>query len=191
MRTKVAAIILAAGQGRRIGRPKLFLKTGNRTFLEAVVSTMADAGVTSIVAVVRNEDKERATDLAKPHQVSINDHPANGPLSSLRIGIDTLPGCDGYLVMPVDHPTVDPSTIKALLMTFAIEPNGVVKPTFDGKAGHPVIIPKTVAKKVTGKDIEGGLAKVIADSGIAVTHVPVDDGAVLKNINTMDDLNHG
>jgi molybdenum cofactor cytidylyltransferase len=191
MKAKVAAIILAAGQGNRIGQPKLFLKTGDRTFLEAVVKALADAGVADITAVVRNEDRERAAGLAQPRQVRVNGHPENGPLSSLRIGLDAQKDCDGYLIYPVDHPAVAVGTIKALLSAFDLQRGNVVKPTFNGTAGHPVLIPAELAKRIPDKDIKGGLAKVIADSGIAVTLVPVNDGAVLKNINTMDDLNHG
>ena len=67
----------------------------------------------------------------------------------------------------------------------------VVKPSYQNKAGHPVVIPSTMAAIVPDTDIVGGLAKLIADSGLPVAAVAVDDPAVLKNINTMDDLNHG
>lgn len=191
MAARVAAIILAAGRGRRVGQPKLFLKAGCRTFLETVVSTLENAGVTDIVAVVREEDRERAAALARPQRVRVNRHPEDGPLSSLRTGIDTLPGHDGYLVFPVDHPAVDAGTIKALLAAFGDQRGSVVKPTFNGTAGHPVIIPAALAQQVPGKDIAGGLAALVAGSGRAVTPVPVADPAVLKNINTKDDLDNG
>ncbi|HTY08242.1 MAG TPA: nucleotidyltransferase family protein [Candidatus Edwardsbacteria bacterium] len=191
MRTKVAAIILAAGQGSRIGQPKLFLKTGDRTFLESVTKTLADAGLADITAVVRNEDRERAAGLIQPRRVRVNGHPENGPLSSLRTGLDAQKDRDGYLICPVDHPAVAADTIRALLAAFDAQRGNVVKPAFNGKAGHPVLIPAALAKRIPDKDIAGGLAKVIAGSGVAVTLVPVDDDAVLKNINTMDDIKHG
>ncbi|MCU0606723.1 MAG: nucleotidyltransferase family protein [Candidatus Edwardsbacteria bacterium] len=188
MKTTVAAIILAAGQGTRIGRPKLFLETGGRTFLEAVVKTLEEAGVTDVAAVVGSDDRDRARELAKPHHVLVNQHPEHGPLSSLRIGLDALPGYDGYLVFPVDHPQVAAGTIGALVARFEAESRTVSKPVCEGKTGHPVIIPAALAQTIPDKDIEGGLAKLIAESGSAVTLVPVDDPAVLKNINTRDDL---
>ncbi len=188
MKTTVAAIILAAGQGSRIGQPKLFLRTADRTFLEAVIKTLETAGVTDITVVVRPADEERARELVGAHLARVNEHPENGPLSSLRIGLDALPGCDGYLVFPVDHPEVGTGTVTALLAAFDARRGAVIKPAFRGKAGHPVIIPAQLARTIDGADVAGGLANLIAGSGLSVAAVEVDDPTVLKNINTKDDL---
>lgn len=185
---RVAAVILAAGQGSRIGQPKLFLEIGGRTFLEAVVKTLDEAGVTDVVAVVRDEDRERAAELVQPHRVCVNGHPEEGPLSSLRIGLGALPGYEGCLVFPVDHPAVATRTIRALLAAFGKTRRRVVKPTCNGNPGHPVIIPAALAGHIPDHDVAGGLARLIAGCGLPAVAVGVDDPAVLKNINTKDDL---
>ena len=188
MRAKVAAIILAAGSGRRMGQPKLFLESGGRSFLELAAGSLESAGIRDVIAVVREEDKEQARALAKTCRVVVNEHPGNGPLSSLRAGLDAAPDCNGYLVMPVDHPFVRPETLAELAQAFQTDPAKVVKPSLDGRDGHPVIIPKALAAQVTGCDVKGGLAVLIKDSGLKVVRREVSDQGILKNINTSDDM---
>ena len=187
----IAAIVLAAGSGRRAGQPKLFLMSGLRTFLEKIILTLEAAGVADIVIVVSTESEERATALAGGHQVFVNGRPERGPLSSLRIGIDAVTGRDGYLVWPVDHPEVTSGTIRALAAAFCDHANSVIKPRCRGQAGHPVIITSSLASRVPGEDVPGGLAALIRSSGTPVTLVDVEDPGVARNINTKDDLAHG
>lgn len=186
--TRVAAVVLAAGKGQRMGQPKLFLDSGGRTFLELVIALLESTEVPDINIVVRGEDRERADGIAKSHQICVNQHPENGPLSSLRIGLDAAPGFDGYLVMPVDHPFVKAETISELIKAFQQNSDEVIKPAFRGKDGHPVIIPSSLSPTITGEDREGGLAGLIRDSGLRITRIEIADMGTVKNINTTGDI---
>jgi molybdenum cofactor cytidylyltransferase len=99
-----------------------------------------------------------------------------------------MPGYDGYLVHPVDHPEVSSDTIRALMAAFG---NAAVKPRYRSRAGHPVIIPSSLAAMIEGTDVNGGLAAVIRSSGTPITLVDVEDPGVIRNINTKEDLAHG
>jgi molybdenum cofactor cytidylyltransferase len=185
---RIAAIILAAGKGRRMGQPKLFLSSGGRAFLELVAGTLESAGIRDIIAVVREGDKEPAKALAKNCRLVVNEHPENGPLSSLRAGLDSSPGFDGYLVAPVDHPFIKPTTVIGLVGEFQRDPNKIIKPAFRGKDGHPVIIPRVLTEKVPGSDLEGGLAGLIRASGLGIIRLEINDRGIFKNVNTTGDL---
>ena len=184
----VAAIILAAGQGQRMGQPKLFLEIGGRTFLETAIATLEAAGLADIVVVTRADCAKRAAQLAGTHRVVVNPDPERGMLSSLAVAVRELPDADGYLVLPVDHPRVGAAAIASLLQAFSAGRGTVVKPIHDGRAGHPVIIPRRLARDLPSGDVGGGLAKVIADSGVPVELVTVDDPGILKNVNEPHDL---
>lgn len=182
---EVAAIILAAGKGTRIGGPKLNLPIGGTTFLSHIGRRLAAAGIDRVVAVVpvarRNESDGNARLVANPH-------PERGMIYSVRLGVGAAGDADGYLVMPVDHPHVESKTYGDLLRAFDSKSKKVVRPEFEGRAGHPVIIPRVLAKKLPSEDIEGGLAAFIRGSGTDVVSIAVDDAGVLRNVNTPEDL---
>lgn len=184
---KIAAIILAAGKGERLGQPKMFLRANNRTFLEMTIASLEEAGISDITVAVRGETEKAAKALAGGCRIVVNQHPDEGPLSSLRAGLDAAQGFGGYVVAPVDHPFVRPETITGIIWEYKKDPHRVVKPSCHGKDGHPIIIPPVLAGMVPASDIEGGLARLITDSGIEIARVRVDDGGTVRNINTKDD----
>jgi molybdenum cofactor cytidylyltransferase len=186
--SKIAAIIMAAGRGERMGQPKLFLESAGKSFLELVITALEGAGILDITAVVRKEDRARSATMIKSYRLAVNRHPENGPLSSLRAGLDSAPGFEGYLVVPVDHPFIKPGTIRDLAETFKQKPYTIVKPYCQGKSGHPVIIPASLAEHIAGQDTTGGLAQVIRNSGLAVARLEVNDNGIFRNINTKGDM---
>ena len=187
----VGAVILAAGAGERLGGPKLRQGAGGRTFLERVLATVVAAGCAPVVCVVRAADRDWAAAQVEPAggTVVVNPAPERGALSSLRLGLDRLGACAGALVAPVDHPFVAAATCRALVAAFAARTDAVVKPVWEGRSGHPVIIPRELFPRIPAEDRSGGLAAVIQASGLREIHLGVEDPGVCRNINFPSDLN--
>jgi len=164
---KICAIILASGKGSRFGMPKAeaLLETGE-TFLQRVQSLVRDAGFEGIRSVVGCDTPDM--------------------LSSLRQGISECPGVDAYLVFPVDFPLVSQETLQILKEACAEYPGIVIKPSFRGTKGHPIIIPGNI--DLSAEDETGGLAELIRRQGLTVLEVPVEDPGILRNINYPGDL---
>lgn len=182
---EVAAIILAAGKGTRIGGPKGELRIGGTTFLNHIARRLAAAGVDRVVAVVPVTKQKESDGNAR---LVANPYPERGMLYSIRLGVGAAGGADGYLVMPVDHPHVESRTYGTLMGAFDSNAKRVVRPEFKGTPGHPVIVPRILARKLPPGDLEGGLAAFIRNSGVKVVSIPVDDPGVLRNVNTAEDL---
>jgi len=146
----VGAVILAAGAGERLGGPKLRQGAGGRTFLERVLATVVAAGCAPVVCVVRAADRDWAAAQVESAggAVVVNPAPERGALSSLRLGLDRLGACTGALVAPVDHPFVAAATCRALVAAFAARTDAVVKPVWEGRSGHPVIIPRELFPRI-------------------------------------------
>ena len=186
----IAAIILAAGKGARIGQPKLFLKTGSETFLERIIRELETAGLDEITVVVSPGLKREANALVKKHRLVVNPHPENGMVSSLHAGIQAAPGFDGYMAVPVDHPYVTSDTYSKLLMAFHGNSHRVIKPRYQGKPGHPVILPSGFAAGIPAHDVDGGLAGLLRKVEAEAVSVDVADEGVRQNINTKQDMQH-
>ena len=155
-------IIPASGKGLRFGGPKVnaLLETGE-TFLERILTVCREAGLQQLHPVL-NQDTEDM-------------------LSSLCLGISEMPGFCHYLVFPVDFPHVQVSTIRALLEASRDNPQAVIRPTYHGRTGHPIIIPG--ALDFSRKPPQGGLRALIHHSGLDILNLELSDPAILRNIN--------
>jgi CTP:molybdopterin cytidylyltransferase MocA len=179
----VAAIVLAAGESARMGQPKALLQWRGRTFVEHAIALASACAPTVVVS--------GATPLSGPHVVR-NEGWQRGPLSSLQVGLRAIAGraWTGVLVLTVDRPHVQPSTIEALLRAHAIDPLAVLQPLHDGRRGHPILHPRDVAELLLSLAPEASARDVVHRPDIAArrTAVPVDDPAVLDNIDSPEDL---
>ncbi len=122
--SQISAIILAAGESRRMGTPKALCKWGKITFLEAVVAYLQKAGIKQI-AVVLGTAASQIQEYGIPDgiQIAVNPNPQHGQLSSLQIGLShQQPNILGTMMALVDHPAVSPETIHSLINAFDNRP---------------------------------------------------------------------
>src|SRR5688572_557468 len=139
----ISAIILAAGQSRRMGLPKMLLPWGNRKVLEHVVATFLEAGVEEIVIVTGAEQKqvEKAI-VGYPVRTAHNSDYATGEmLSSLQCGLRELPAeTQASLIGLGDQPQVREESIGAICAAYLHRPSKLIVPSFQMRRGHPWLI---------------------------------------------------
>ncbi|GAA2078700.1 nucleotidyltransferase family protein [Aeromicrobium halocynthiae] len=137
----VAGLVLAAGEGRRMGRPKALVTTDGTPWLARAVDVLRDAGCAPVV-VVLGAASEQARALV-PDDVAVVVAPdfASGASASLRAGLAALGGSTawGALVHLVDLPDVGPDVARRVLGA-ATGPSALARAVHDGTPGHPVLI---------------------------------------------------
>jgi molybdenum cofactor cytidylyltransferase len=180
----ISAIILAAGKGSRIGQPKWQLPYQSGTFLSSIIAKLQQAHIEQIVCVVSADSVPKIDNVA----ITINPYPARGMISSIFYGIQAIAKCDGYLIMPVDHPFIESATIEKLYATFLPNKNAVIRPKYQEQIGHPIIIPSKIAQLIPLDAYQGGLNQLLKDNNTKVCDIIVADKGVSKNINTKEDL---
>lgn len=185
MQNNIAAIILAAGEGKRIGQPKWQIQYKGKTFLEIIIEKLKSNSLSQIICVIRSNSIPTTIGIT----YSINQTPDNGTLSSVFYGIKSTSKASGFLIFPVDHPFVKEETIELLLEAFIKSPEKVIRPAYKETPGHPIIIPKCLASKILNSAYEGGLKKFIRDNNPKLINIAVDDPYVLNNINTLESIN--
>lgn len=182
----VVAIILAAGEGKRIGLPKWQLPFEEKTFLERICLRLEDVPVAGWRCVVSGQS---IPPFLERSQRVINPHPEEGMLSSIFWGIKAhAKKTAGYLIIPVDHPFVMKHTYEKLLDVFQSFPDQVIRPRYQGRLGHPIILPKLSLTLLSSEHFNKGLKKYLIDNKADFVDIDIDDPGVLKNINTWDDL---
>lgn len=183
---EIAALILAAGKGSRIGSPKYLLKYRGKTFIQHIYDNLFKCGLKNIVAVIRKEYEEWFRENFKGNYL-INKFPEMDMLSSVILGIEKLTEFKGIMIFPVDHPHVKKETVSGLINSFNLHPGNVIKPVFENSSGHPVIIPSSLFMDISSGKFSD-LNSVIRNSNINTIRLKTNDEGVLRNINTSEDL---
>ena len=186
----VAAVVLAAGASTRMGAAKALLQLADgRRYVDAIVET-ARAGGCAEVVVVLGPPHGEAIRAALPPSVRTawNPAPERGMLSSVQAGLMALaadgdPAVSAALVWPVDIPFVAPSTVRTLV----VHDGTIVVPLHNGRGGHPMRVGREHFAEVMTLDPSRGLKGLFDAHAGAVTRLPVDDRAVLVDVDTPED----
>ena len=133
----VAAVILAAGASRRLGRPKQNVLLAGETLLARAVRVARAAGLVPVIVVARPEAEFEST---APHIVTVtNSSPDEGIASSIRCGIQTAKkyGVDGVILMNCDQPGIRPEHLRALCAVKTAHAGSL----YAGHVGTPAFFP--------------------------------------------------
>lgn len=184
----VPAIVLAAGASVRMGRPKALLRVEGKTFVRRILDTLHAGGVHDVVVVLRSGHTETSTEvITGGGRVVVNARADDGQLSSLVAGLDAVdaPGVDAALVTLVDVPLIRSSTVRALIERAAQRTAPVIRATYRGEHGHPVVFTSAVFEAIRHADPAVGAKAVLR--AVRVENVEVDDPFVIRDVDTPAD----
>ncbi len=176
---KTAAIILAAGESRRMGQPKALLPFRGGTFLSVLAETLAVCG--DRIFAVFGFQAEQLMKRAPGSVVAVeNPNYREGMLTSLQAGlraIGQLP--DRILFTLVDHPAIARETVVKLLETEA----PIVIPRYAGKRGHPVLIRREIAQEILAEPSTSKLNIVMDRHAGEIHYIDTNDSGVRDDID--------
>lgn len=189
MTPTVAGIVLAAGNGSRMGCTKQLLPFRGKTVLECVVDA-ALASCLSSVTVVIGHDAERIQSLLRARNVTtvLNPDYMSGQGSSTRAGTCALGDeVDAALFLLGDQPLVTPKLIDTVLDAYRAHRAPIVLPTYEGRRGNPALFDRETFPRL--RSLSGGAtARVLFDEfGPRILKVPVADPAIHFDIDTEED----
>jgi molybdenum cofactor cytidylyltransferase len=180
---KAVAIILAAGEARKMGYSKALIEhEGGKSFLQSLASTFGKAGC-SVIGVI-GKDADAVRDQHPAVNLVENERWQDGQLGSVKAGLEAAfeDGADVVLLHPVDMPALRASTLKTLIkaMGDSVE---AIRPEFEGASGFPIILSRGAAERLRDRD-SGETQLEGAVRGLQVRRIPVKDPGVVVNINT-------
>ena len=182
--TATAGLVLAAGASSRMGYPKALLPLPSGTPLAMHQMQLLRAAGCARVAVVLGSAAEAIAKNITDGEVVKNPDWERGRLTSIQAGLRALPGQHGYLILPVDTVGVQVETLARLLR----ESHGAaaaLRPSHHGVPGRVLWIRADLAAELLALPNQD--TRLDEWLGDRVIEVPVDDPAVLNNINTPDD----
>lgn len=175
----IGGIVLAAGASRRARTIKALATLDGEPFVARAVRTLREGGCDEVVVVVGPPHMERVVAVLEGVRVVENPAPERGMLSSLQHALDDRWGA--AVVSLVDHPRVRAETVRALIEAF--EAGGdLVRPVFEGRAGHPYLVARAVFEALREGDPAVGPRPIYASRDRR--DVAVDDPAVREDLDT-------
>ncbi len=183
------AIVLAAGESKRMGSPKMLLPWMGKSIIEQVVENVLSSGVSGAV-VVLGAASEGIKSVTSRYNVvhCYNDDYRSGMLSSVRCGFAALPeDCTAAVVIPGDQPMIEPGEINRVIAAGMESGKGIVMPVYRGRRGHPLLIDIRYREEVMSLPESEGLRALAARNPADVFEASTEDQSVLRDIDTHDD----
>ena len=189
---KIAALVLAAGQSRRMGKTnKLLAPVDGAPMVIRVVDAALASGAAPVV-VVTGHEADQVKEALTGKNVTIHNNPdyTAGLSTSLRIGLKALPGdVDGALVCLGDMPRVTAKHLGKLIAAFdPDEDRAICVPTKDGKRGNPVLWSTRFFPEMEQITGDVGARHIIGENVELVCEVPMEDDAIFLDLDTPEAL---
>ena len=183
----VAALILAAGESRRMGSPKPLLPLGESTFLEHVLGQFLASRARPVLVILGHEAERIQGEVSLADaRVVVNPHYRQGMLSSIRAGLRALEGepVSGALICPVDLPDVSTAVVDLVIGRFEKTRAPIVVPVCEGRRGHPVLFAQPLFEEIQRAPDSVGARQVLWDHASEVLEIPTEDRGIITDVDT-------
>lgn len=187
---RIGAVVLAAGQSKRMGMPKMLLPWGSKLVIAQVVDTLVESGIDPIVVVTGGAGDEVAKTLMdRPVEIVRNlAYATNEMLDSLKIGLGSIPAhIDAILIVLGDQPTIQPQTIIGLRERYSERRQTLIIPSFQMRRGHPWLVDRSLWNDVLSLREQETLRDFLRAHQNEIEYLMVDTATILLDMDTPAD----
>ncbi len=191
----IAAVILAAGQSKRMGRPKMLLPWGDVTVIEQVIRVFAKAGMEDIL-VITGGAHERVQEIILeacteyPVRTVYNkDHESGEMLSSIQCGLRDLArkGRGAAMIGLGDQPQVEESSVRRVCEAFLQTKSPLVVPSYRMRRGHPWLVGRSLWDEILGMVPDQTPRNFLHAHAEDIQYVELDSPSILTDLDTPED----
>ncbi len=186
----ISAIILAAGQSKRMGQPKMLLPWGNTTVLGKVIETIQSAGIEDIL-VVTGGAKDEVEKLVASYKVRVThnqDYASNEMLESIQLGLQAQKlEAQGTLICLGDQPQVKERSVRIVCEMFIAQKSSIVVPSYQMRRGHPWLISRELWAEVLQMRAPESMRDFLNKHGDDIFYIEHDSPDILQDLDTPSD----
>ncbi len=186
----ISAILLAAGQSKRMGRPKMLLPWGNTTVLGKVIETIRNAGIDDILVVTGGAKNEVEKLVASYElQTAHNQNYANNEmLASIQLGLQAQkPEAQATLICLGDQPQVEERCVRIVCEMFLANKSSIVVPSYQMRRGHPWLIARDLWEEVLQMRAPESMRAFLNNHGKDIFYIEYDSPSILQDLDTPKD----
>ncbi len=186
----ISAMILAAGQSKRMGQPKMLLPWGKSTVIEHVITTFLKAGVEDII-VITGGARDQVEEATAPYPVRriYNEEYVNGEmLSSLQCGLRaTSDQVQAALIGLGDQPQVQEASVRCVCETYRKSQPRLVVPSFQMRRGHPWLVARSLWQELLQMRSPESPRDFLRQHADEIHYVEMETSSILADLDTPDD----
>jgi molybdenum cofactor cytidylyltransferase len=185
--TKVSAILLAAGEAKRMGKLKQLMPLGSTTMVEQTIDNLLSSGVSEVIVVLGHKAEEVRKKIAgRPIKIVVNPIYLQGMATSIAAGLKSVDSqAQAVMLALADQPFVDSPTINRLIEEFQNHDKGIAIPTYKGKRGHPLIFSTKYKAQLSRLKGDIGGREIIKRHPEDILEVAVDCEGIVIDIDTI------
>ncbi|RLD13486.1 MAG: hypothetical protein DRI28_05805 [Caldiserica bacterium] len=192
---KLAGVVIAAGEGRRMGRLKQLLPWKNSTVLGTIIDTLKETSLEKIYIVLGHRSEEVLEGIRKhlseKTKIVINNRYKEGMLSSIQEALKKIPDdFSGFLLFLGDQPFVKKETVEKVIERAKMGDYPIIVASYHGERGHPTFVSLSLKEKILSlSPRKEGLRKIIYDerNKNMVLDLETEDADVVRDMDTYDD----
>ncbi len=201
----ISALILAAGQSKRMGQPKMLLPWGNVTVIEQVISVFVEAGVDEIL-VITGGVREQVEKVIKNNQqysnvrTVYNEQYASGEmLSSIQCGLQWLISAQessrdarikpqmAVLIGLGDQPQVEAGSVRQVMEAFLKTQSPIVVPSYHMRRGHPWLVAQSLWHELLELSPQQSPREFLNAHARDIHYVNADTLSILADLDTPEE----
>ena len=185
----ISAILLAAGESKRMGKLKQLMPFGQSTVVEQAIDNLLNSAVDETIVVLGYRAEEVIkTIAAKPVRLVVNPDYKQGMGTSIITGLNLVDSrTQAVMLILGDQPLINRQTINRLIDVFYNHDKGIVIPTYQGKRGHPIIFAIKYRGQLLGLKGDIGGRQIVKDHPGDILEVTVDSESIVTDIDTISD----
>jgi molybdenum cofactor cytidylyltransferase len=184
----ISAIVLAAGESKRMGFPKMLLDFNGKPMLECVIDNVSQSEVDDIVVVLgAYRDELEKIVLATSASSCYNEDYKEGMLSSVKCGFRNLPsGTEAVLVFQGDQPLISAKLIDLVMEGYRNSGKGIIIPVHKNRRGHPLMVGKKYFSEIEKLSPDEGLRALSRKFSDDIYEVVTDEAGILRDFDTFE-----
>jgi molybdenum cofactor cytidylyltransferase len=186
----ISAIILAAGQSKRMGQPKMTLPWGQTTVISQVVATLSRAGISDITVVTGGNREKIEEELANQsvHFVFNPDFAKGEMLSSVQCGLKAICAeSEAALIALGDQPQIEAKVVQDILRSYHEKLWWIIVPSYQMHRGHPFLVDRLLWQAVLDLKSPASLKDFLDQNKEKIYYLNVNSSGIMQDIDTQKD----
>jgi molybdenum cofactor cytidylyltransferase len=186
----VGAVILAAGESSRLGRPKQLIEFRGKTLVRRIVDAADEAGCSPIAVVIGSDGKKVAQELEQTSAaIAENEKWRNGIGTSIRAGMQRLgelrQDLDAVTLLVCDQPLVETELIKQVIARYGETGKTIIASSYSKTLGVPALFDRSHFEELLTLPDDSGAKSIILSKRARVVEFPFPQGNI--DIDTLAD----
>ena len=186
----ISAILLAAGQSKRMGQPKMLLPWGEATIIEQVITTFLKAGVEDLIVVTggAREQVESVIGQYPVRNVYNNDYATGEMLSSIQCALRIMQeNSEATLIGLGDQPQIQEGSVRLICEEYRDHTSPLIVPSFQMRRGHPWLVARPLWTEILSLRPPESTRDFLNRHANEIRYVSVNTPSILADLDTPED----